>query len=85
MFWRRLLLRASITDCEFSSQVEDACAHLSPAPLRMQPAPPLHNFPRLNHLVYALRKEEPDQALLRFLQVDEMLVDIGECRTHTQR
>ncbi|KAL4854877.1 hypothetical protein ACK3TF_004356 [Chlorella vulgaris] len=32
----------------------------------------------LNHLVYALRKEEPDQLLLRFLQVDEMLVDIGD-------
>lgn len=56
-----------------------ACSQLHPFSLHA------HNFPRLNHLVYALRKEEPDQALLRFLQVDEMLVDIGECRTHTQR
>ena len=32
----------------------------------------------LNHLVYALRGVEPDSALLEFLRVDELLVDIGD-------
>ena len=36
----------------------------------------------LNHLVFGLRGEEPDEALLRFLRVDEMLVDIGGASTH---
>ena len=32
----------------------------------------------LNLLLYALTKRDPDQQLLEFLAVDEMLVDIGD-------
>lgn len=32
----------------------------------------------LNLLLYALTRREPDQQLLDFLAVDEMLVDIGD-------
>ena len=32
----------------------------------------------LNHLLYSLRGEQPDPALLQFLFLDEHLVDIGD-------
>lgn len=32
----------------------------------------------LHHLVYALREAEPEAALLAFLRVDELLVDVGD-------
>ena len=38
----------------------------------------VHALQVLNLLLYGLRRREPDAALMAFLRVDEMLVDIGD-------